>query len=112
MQNGWDALTWYQSTSDPTPLPLLQLFHCFCHGKSVGFLFLQSVRQPRRTYSPVASTLVLLNIPNHVPVVLSADDGNFKQWHNFFKLTFQKFGLVNHIDGTVDAAVTMIDNLE
>ena len=60
---------------------------------------------------PAASTLVLLNIRNHVPVVLSSDDGNFRQWRNFFELTFQKFGLVNHIDGTVDAAA-MIDDPE
>ena len=60
---------------------------------------------------PAASTLVLLNIRNHVPVVLSSDDGNFRQWRNFFELTFQKFGLVNHIDDTVDAAA-MIDDPE
>ena len=60
---------------------------------------------------PAASTLVLLNIRNHVPVVLSSDDGNFRQWRNFFELTFQKFSLVNHIDGTVDAAA-MIDDPE
>ena len=60
---------------------------------------------------PTASTLVLLNIRNHVPVTLSMDDGNFRQWRSFFDLTFQKFGLVNHIDGTVDAAA-MIDDPE
>jgi hypothetical protein len=60
---------------------------------------------------PIASTLVLLNIHNHVLVKLSADEGNFYQWHSFFELTFKKFGLVNHIDGTVDATA-MIDDPE
>ena len=60
---------------------------------------------------PPASTLVLLNIRSHVPVILSADDGNFRQWRSFFDLAIKKFGLVNHIDGTVDAAA-MIDDPE
>ena len=60
---------------------------------------------------PPASTLVLLNIRSHVPVVLNADEGNFRQWRNFFELTLQKFGLYSHIDGTIDAAA-MIDNPE
>jgi len=60
---------------------------------------------------PKASTLTLLNIHNHVPVTLNMDDGNFRQWRSFFTLTFQKFGLVSHVDGTVDAAA-MIDDPE
>jgi hypothetical protein len=58
---------------------------------------------------PTAATLVLLNIRNHVPVVLSADDGNFRQWRSCVELTLKKFGLVNHIDGTVDAAAMIHD---
>jgi hypothetical protein len=58
---------------------------------------------------PTASALVLLNIHSHVPVKLSANEGNFHQWRSFFELTFKKFGLVNHIDGTVDVT-TMIDD--
>jgi len=60
---------------------------------------------------PPSSTLVLLNIRNHVPVTLSAEDGNFRQWRSFFELTIKKFGLLNHIDGTVDAAA-MLDDAE
>jgi len=60
---------------------------------------------------PKASTLTLLNIHNQVPVTLNMDDGNFRQWRSFFTLTFQKFGLVSHVDGTVDAAA-MIDDPE
>jgi hypothetical protein len=52
---------------------------------------------------------VLLNIRNHVPVILSTDDGNFRQWRSFFELTIKKFGLINHIDGTVDAAAMFND---
>ena len=60
---------------------------------------------------PPASTLVLLNIRSHIPVVLNADDGNFRQWRSFFELTLKKFGLFSHIDGTVDAAA-IFDDLE
>jgi len=42
---------------------------------------------------------------------MSMDDGNFRQWRSFFDLTFQKFILVNHIDGTINAAA-MIDDPE
>lgn len=60
---------------------------------------------------PSVSTLVLLNIHCHVPIGLSSNDGNFRQWRSFFELTIKKFSLVNHIDGTVDAAA-MIDDAE
>jgi hypothetical protein len=39
------------------------------------------------------------------------EDVNFRQWRNFFELTFEKFGLLSHIDGTVDAAA-MVDDTE
>jgi hypothetical protein len=58
---------------------------------------------------PKASTLVLLNIHSHVPVTLSTDDGNFRQWRSFFGLTVKKFGLLDHIDGSVDAAAMFED---
>jgi hypothetical protein len=41
--------------------------------------------------------------------VLSADDGNFRQWRSCVELTLKKFRLVNHIDGTVDAAAMIHD---
>jgi len=66
---------------------------------------------PTEPVPPMASTLVLLNIRSHVPITLSMDDGNFRQRRSFFDLTFQKFGLVNHTDGTIDVAV-MIDDPE
>ena len=56
-----------------------------------------------------ASALVLLNIHSHVPVKLSANEGNFRQWRSFFELMFKKFGLVNHIDGIVTAAAMSDD---
>jgi hypothetical protein len=46
---------------------------------------------------------VMINIQAHVPVVLDMDESNFRQWRTFFDLTFKKFGLTNHIDGTLDA---------
>jgi hypothetical protein len=66
---------------------------------------------PAEPVPPSASTIVLLNIRSHVPVTLNTDDGNFRQWRSFFELTFKKLGLVNNIDGSVDAAA-MIDDPE
>ncbi|XP_066372714.1 uncharacterized protein [Miscanthus floridulus] len=60
---------------------------------------------------PPASSLMMLNIRSHVPIVLSADEGNFRQWRSFTELAIKKFGLFDHIDGTVDAAA-MIDDPE
>jgi len=53
----------------------------------------------------------MLNIRSHVPVVLNSDEGNFRQWRSFIELTIKKFRLLDHIDGTVDAAA-MIDDAE
>ena len=53
----------------------------------------------------------MLNIRSHVPVVLNSDEGNFRQWQSFIELTIKKFRLLDHIDGTVDAAA-MIDDAE
>jgi hypothetical protein len=46
----------------------------------------------------------MLNIRSHVPVVLSSDEDNFRQWRSFIEVTIKKFGLLDHIDGSVDAA--------
>jgi hypothetical protein len=54
---------------------------------------------------------VPINIHIHVPVTLTADDSDSWQWCSFFELKFKKFGLINHVDGTVDTAA-MIDNPE
>lgn len=51
----------------------------------------------------------MLNIRSHVSIVLSTDAGNFRQWRSYFELTFHKFGLLDHIDGTVDAAAKFDD---
>nr|XP_034607175.1 uncharacterized protein LOC117866976 isoform X2 [Setaria viridis] len=38
-------------------------------------------------------------------------DYNFSTWRTFFNIAFCKFGLVDHIDGTIDACL-MIDDAE
>lgn len=52
---------------------------------------------------------MMLNIRSHVSVVLSTDEGNFRQWRSFMEVTLKKFGLLNHIDGSVDAAAMFDD---
>jgi hypothetical protein len=51
----------------------------------------------------------MLNIRSHVPVVLSFDEDNFRQWRSFIEVTIKKFGLLDHIDGSVDAAAMFGD---
>ena len=79
------------------------------HGEPRRFHLLQPIRRGRRTCSSPATTLVLINIHSHVPVKLATDEGNFRQWRSFFELTIKKFGLLSHIDGTVDAAAMTAD---
>ncbi|WVZ50486.1 hypothetical protein U9M48_001732 [Paspalum notatum var. saurae] len=60
---------------------------------------------------PSAAAIAMLNIKGHVPEVLDMDASNFRQWRTFFDLTFEKFGLTNHVDGSLDA-VLMRDDAE
>ncbi|RLN43044.1 hypothetical protein C2845_PM01G14150 [Panicum miliaceum] len=58
---------------------------------------------------PPAATIAVLNIHGYVPVTLDMDEANFRQWRTFFELTFQKFSLDSHIDGSLDAALMRHD---
>ena len=49
-----------------------------------------------------ATTSQLINIKTHVPVVLDFDSPNYTAWSTFFDIAFHKFGLLDHVDGTVD----------
>jgi hypothetical protein len=44
-------------------------------------------------------------------VTLDLGDSNFGTWRTFFNIAFRKFGLVDHVDGTVDARA-MLANAE
>jgi hypothetical protein len=44
-------------------------------------------------------------------VVLDMDASYFRQCRTFLDLTFKKFGLTNHIDGSIDA-ILMQDEVE
>ncbi|XP_066375169.1 uncharacterized protein [Miscanthus floridulus] len=45
-----------------------------------------------------------------IPVTLAAtDDDNSRQWRSFFDLTFKKFNLVSHVDGSVAVAAMLND---
>lgn len=56
-----------------------------------------------------ASMAQLINIKSHVPATLDLGDSNFSTWRIFFNIAFRKFGLVDHIDGTVDAHAMLGD---
>ena len=58
---------------------------------------------------PPAATIALLNIYGHVPVTLDMNAANFRQWRTFFDLTFKKFALMSHIDGSLDAILMRHD---
>lgn len=44
-----------------------------------------------------------VNIRTHVPVTLDYGDSNLKIWSAFFEAVFRKFGIIDHVDGTIDA---------
>ncbi|KAL6647998.1 hypothetical protein ACP70R_012222 [Stipagrostis hirtigluma subsp. patula] len=50
-----------------------------------------------------ATTVQLLNIATHVPIVLDIVESNYAAWSTFFDNTLRKFGLVDHVDGSTDA---------
>ncbi|CAN6351305.1 unnamed protein product [Urochloa humidicola] len=59
---------------------------------------------------PIAAASVnLINIRSHVPVILDFDEANYAQWSAFLDNTLLKFGLIDHIDGTVDAQLRLHD---
>ncbi|XP_025812997.1 uncharacterized protein LOC112890298 [Panicum hallii] len=51
----------------------------------------------------------LVNIRTHVPEILDLQDSNYSAWSTFFELMFQKFGIMDHVDGTVDAPARIYD---
>ncbi|KAM3313273.1 hypothetical protein ACQJBY_032725 [Aegilops geniculata] len=59
--------------------------------------------------APSATTIQLINIRNHVTVILDFEESNFCIWQTFFNLTFRKLGLLDHIDGSVDALMALCD---
>ncbi|XP_062179457.1 uncharacterized protein LOC133884094 [Phragmites australis] len=68
-----------------------------------------SATNPFSTAAPTpipASTLQLVNIRSHVPIELDFTEANYSA---FFMLTFRKFGMLDQIDGTVDARQHIYD---
>jgi hypothetical protein len=56
-----------------------------------------------------ASSIPLLNIRHRVPETLDPHDANYASWSSLFELTFRKLGLLDHVDGTVDAQARLHD---
>ncbi|CAO2147581.1 unnamed protein product [Urochloa humidicola] len=56
-----------------------------------------------------ASVAQLINIKSHVPVTLDQADPSFTTWRTFFHIALRKFGLMDHIDGTVDSSLKFDD---
>ena len=56
-----------------------------------------------------AATAQLINIKSHVPVTLGVGDSNFTIWRTFFNIVFCKFGIEDHVDGTVDSRAMLLD---
>jgi hypothetical protein len=49
------------------------------------------------------SALQHVSIRNHVPITLDYGNNTFSAWSTFFDATFRKFGLLDHVDDTVNA---------
>lgn len=56
-----------------------------------------------------AATAQLINIKSHVPVTLGVGDSNFTIWCTFFNIVFRKFGIEDHVDGSVDSHAMLLD---
>ncbi|CAN6209665.1 unnamed protein product [Urochloa humidicola] len=56
-----------------------------------------------------ASVAQLINIKSHVPVTLDQASLSFSTWRTFFHIALRKFGLMDHIDGTVDSRLKFDD---
>jgi hypothetical protein len=56
-----------------------------------------------------ASSIPLLNIKHHESEILELHDSNYASWSSLFELTFRKLGLVDHVDGSVDAQTRLLD---
>jgi hypothetical protein len=56
-----------------------------------------------------ASSIPLPNIRHHVPETLDLHDANYASWSSLFELTFRKLGLLDHVDGSVDAQARLLD---
>jgi hypothetical protein len=50
-----------------------------------------------------ASAIQHVNIRTHMSMTLDYCDTNFSAWSAFFNATFRKFGIIDHVDGSVDA---------
>ncbi|XP_039789927.1 uncharacterized protein LOC120656000 [Panicum virgatum] len=61
------------------------------------------------TVAILAATAQLINIKSHVPMTLGFSDSNFSIWRTFFNIMFRKFGLVDHVDGTIDSHAMIFD---
>jgi hypothetical protein len=47
-----------------------------------------------------------ISVKNHIPVTLELTQPNYNQWEPFFTSLCGKFGLLLHVDGTVEARPT------
>lgn len=56
-----------------------------------------------------SASVQLINIRAHVPATLDFNESNYKKWSTFFELTFSKFSLSDHINGTADVLFHISD---
>jgi hypothetical protein len=65
-----------------------------------------SSQNPFGDNPPTTVTLTAIqhvNIRTHVPITLDYGDTMFSAWSAFFDANLHKFGLIDHVDGTVNA---------
>ena len=97
----------------PLPLSLLYVVFLMASPSQSSSSSRSAASNPFATLpdadTPTAATIAMVNIRAHVPVILEMDAANFRQWRTFFELTFKKFGLMDHVDGTIDAALMQHD---
>jgi hypothetical protein len=59
---------------------------------------------PTSNPTPIAAASIQhVNIRAHVPIVFNFTENNFSMWGAFFDTTLRKFGIIDHVDSSIDA---------
>jgi hypothetical protein len=97
--------TWYQINLDPI-LPLRSPLMASSPTSSVSGSVHSSNPFAGPSSRPTLITSVSIqhvNIRAHVPIILDFVENNISMWSAFFDATLRKFGVINHVDGSIDA---------
>jgi hypothetical protein len=68
------------------------------------------VDPPSNPTSIASASIQHVNIRAHILIILDFIENNFSMQSAFFDAMFLKFGIINHVDGSIDAQAMWHDN--